>query len=254
MSKWKDRIYLLFLFWYAVGVILVGFDLLPSWLEWANSVFLVLAGLVGVLYFYHLFPVGKATIVVLVIYIFSSFMEYLGSAYGILFGEYDYTERFGYKLFGLIPFTIGFAWLLVIGSTHALAKRIMPSGGIGYVVLGSAAAVVMDLIIDPVAFKANEYWIWQEGGVYYDIPWTNFMGWFVVAFLLHAIIWGMEKKEERPSGYKKWEQRAYWLYGMMIFMFIVTAMAAGGLWGAIALSLSLTIILYLMAERRRVGL
>lgn len=250
MSKWKDHTYHLFLFWYAVGVILVGFDLLPSWLEWANSVFLVLAGLVGVLYFYQLFPIGKATIVVLVVYIFSSFMEYLGSAYGILFGEYDYTERFGYKLFGLIPFTIGFAWLLVIASTHALAKRITPSGGIWYVIVGSVASVVMDLIIDPVAFKANEYWIWYEGGLYYDIPWTNFMGWFVVAFLLHAVIWGLEKKDERQAGFERWEKRAYWLYGMMIFMFIVTAMAAGGLWGAILLTFVLTAILYAFAERR----
>lgn len=251
MSKWKDRIYFLFLFWYAVGVILVGFALLPSWLEWANSVFLVLAGLIGVLYFYHLFPPAKATVVVFVIYIFSSFMEYLGSAYGILFGEYDYTDRFGYKLFGMIPFTIGFAWLLVIASTHALTKRITPSGGVWYVVLGSLAAVVMDLIIDPVAFKANEYWIWREGGLYYDIPWTNFMGWFVVAFLLHAVIWGMEKREERQTDFERWERRTYWLYGMMIFMFIVTAMAAGGLWGAIFLSFFLTGVLYGFAERRQ---
>ena len=89
-----------------------------------------------------------------------------------------------------------------------------------------------------------------EGGLYYDIPWTNFMGWFVVAFLLHAVIWGLEKKEERQAGFERWEKRTYWLYGMMIFMFMVTAVAAGGLWGAILLTFVLTAILYAFAERR----
>lgn len=250
METWKDRIYLLFLFWFVVGVVLVGFDLLPEWLEWANSVFLVLAGIIGVFYFYSIFNSTKATLVVIVIYVFSSFMEYLGSAYGILFGNYDYTDRFGYKLFGLIPFTIGFAWLLVMATTHAVAKRITPHSGIGYLLVGSAAAVVMDLIIDPVAYKAKEYWIWQDGGWYYDIPWTNFMGWFVVAFLLHAVIWGVEKKDEYQTTYVKWKRRTYYLYAMMIGMFVVTA-ASAGLWFSVFITLVLTGCLYILAERRK---
>lgn len=249
MEKWKDRTYQLFLFWFAIGVILVGLDLLPPWLEWANSVFLVLAGIMGVFYFYSLFKAAKATTVVIIIYVFSSFMEYLGSTYGILFGEYDYTDRFGYKIFE-IPFTIGFAWLLVMATTHALVKRIQPHTGLFSVTLGSLAAVIMDLIIDPVAFKANSYWIWLEGGLYYDIPWTNFMGWFVVAFILHAVIWGVENKEERQHDYVKWERRTYVLYGMMVGMFIVTA-ATSGLWLAIFLSGTLTLLLYVWAVRRR---
>lgn len=57
MEKWKDRAHQLFLFWFAVGVVLVGFDLLPPWLEWANTVFLVLAGVMGIfisLPYFHL--------------------------------------------------------------------------------------------------------------------------------------------------------------------------------------------------------
>lgn len=249
MEKWKDRTYQLFLFWFAVGVILVGFDLLPTWLEWANTVFLVLAGVMGIFYFFSLFPPAKATLSVLVIYVFSSFMEYLGSAYGILFGEYDYTERFGAKLFD-IPFTIGFAWLLVMATTHAVAMRITKTPGTGMVIIGSLAAVVMDLIIDPVAFKANEYWIWFEGGLYYDIPWTNFMGWFVVASILHAFIWVLQKEVVPDKTFPKWELRTYRLYGMMIFMFVVTA-ASAGLWLAICITTLLTGILYGIAEWRR---
>ncbi|KHF30408.1 hypothetical protein LR68_00779 [Anoxybacillus sp. BCO1] len=42
--KSGDRLYRLFLIWYACGIVLVGFRLLPPWLEWANVVFLMLAG------------------------------------------------------------------------------------------------------------------------------------------------------------------------------------------------------------------
>lgn len=54
---------------------------------------------------------------------FSIFAEHLGVEYGILFGDYYYTQDFGPKLIG-VPIAIGFAWLMVIASSHALAKVI----------------------------------------------------------------------------------------------------------------------------------
>lgn len=49
--RWQHYIFYFFLIWYSFGVILVGFNLLPTWLEWANSVFIITAGVLGVIYF-----------------------------------------------------------------------------------------------------------------------------------------------------------------------------------------------------------
>ena len=41
-------------------------------------------------------------------------MEYLGSAHGILFGNYDYTNRLGPKAFGEVPVIIPAAWFMML--------------------------------------------------------------------------------------------------------------------------------------------
>lgn len=56
--RFENGVFKLFIFWYIIGVLLLSFDLLPSWLEWANAVFLILAGALGALYFMRRFGIG----------------------------------------------------------------------------------------------------------------------------------------------------------------------------------------------------
>jgi len=37
-------------------------------------------------------------------------------------------------------------------------------------------------VIDPVAVNRLEYWSWAGDGIYYNIPLTNFGGWFLTGF------------------------------------------------------------------------
>ncbi|UOQ46566.1 hypothetical protein MUN89_15025 [Halobacillus salinarum] len=46
-----DLFYRIFIFWYVCGAFLLTFNILPPWLEWANTVFLMLAGIVAGIYF-----------------------------------------------------------------------------------------------------------------------------------------------------------------------------------------------------------
>lgn len=178
-------IFKLYLLWFVVGVVLVSLDLIPSWLEWANSVFLILAGLVALFYAMATFGQRRGLLLSVAIAVTTFLVEGLSAKYDVFFGNYDYTDRFPPLLVG-VPIGIGFAWLVMIMAGHALVANIKNR------FLASAIAalyvVVLDALLDPVAFVAKEYWLWNSESLYYGIPWTNFAGWFLVAFVWQTIL------------------------------------------------------------------
>lgn len=224
--RFENGVFKLFIFWYIIGVLLLSFDLLPSWLEWANAVFLILAGALGALYFMRRFGIGIGLSLSAFIFISTFIVEGAGAKADFLFGSYDYTERFAPNLFG-VPIAIGFAWIMVVATSHVAARWIFPKGGILYAVAGGIGAVIMDLIIDPVAYEVKGYWIWEDTGWYYGIPWTNFFGWFVVSFVLHFLIDLLMKRKGWDISGGVPEKRMLLLYGLMIAMFILLGLING---------------------------
>ncbi|WP_084243920.1 carotenoid biosynthesis protein [Planomicrobium okeanokoites] len=247
--KWEEGIYRLFLIWYTIGIILLAFDLLPSWLEWANAVFLILAGTIGFLYFLKRFGKPAGITIGLIIFFATFIVEGAGANSGFLFGSYDYTDHFAPNLFG-VPIAIGFAWLMVVATSHVLARWIFPNSTFAYAVTGGIGAVIMDLIIDPVAYRIKTYWIWEDTGWYYGIPWTNFLGWFIVSFVLHLLIDWMMRRKSMVIANDTAERRLVLLYLLMIAMFAMLG-ALGGLWLAVAASTIPAVLLVVLAWKRR---
>ncbi|ARI77678.1 carotenoid biosynthesis protein [Halobacillus mangrovi] len=248
----SSLIYRFFIFWYICGVILLAFNLLPPWLEWANSVFLITAGIVASIYFCKQYGTAGGLTYSLIIIIVSIYVEHLGVAYSFLFGSYSYNTNFGIKIFDT-PLTIGFAWLLIMGCSHELAKVITQDIGkiarpIAFILVGALIAVTMDLILDPVSFKVKQYWIWQGSGFYYDIPLSNFIGWFLLSALFHLffILWSPPAKTRETI----WPNRMSLMFGLIIFMFCLIAFT-GGIAGAAILVIFLTAFWYGMYFWRR---
>ncbi len=241
--KFENVLFRFFIIWYICGVILLTFDLLPAWLEWANAVFLILSGLLAIVYFSKAFGRKAGYVISMVIFLFSYFAEFIGSSYGILFGEYYYTNRFAPNLFD-VPIAIGFAWLMVMGTSHALANSISAKKWM-QPIIGACIAVIIDLVIDPVAFKLKQYWIWEEDGVYYDIPFSNFLGWFIVALILHVFILFFSQEKNIL-----WEKRMFYLFVLTITMFVLLA-ATGELWLAGILTACLAGLTLYAARRRK---
>lgn len=178
-------IYRGYLIWFVVGIVLVSFDLIPSWLEWANSVFLILAGIVALFYAMSTFGKKAGIILSLLIGITTFSIEGLSAHYDVFFGNYDYTERFPPLLFG-VPIGIGFAWLVMIMAGHALTRSIASRSL--KAIVAALYIVALDLVLDPVAFKSKGYWLWNSDSDYYGIPFSNFIGWFIVAIIWQFIL------------------------------------------------------------------
>ncbi|MGQ4873638.1 MAG: carotenoid biosynthesis protein [Promethearchaeia archaeon] len=160
----------------------------------------LLFSLMIILFLSHSFQVRtvKSSIIFLIFtFIFSLFMEIIGSNYGIPFGKYHYTENIPIHIWG-VPIFVPLTWYMIIYLSLQISYIILPLDSeefnklkklykdTSYSILTALITTAWDVILDPVAV-GRENWVWEEKGQYFGIPLTNFLGWFVVAFIVSFI-------------------------------------------------------------------
>ena len=127
---------------------------------------------------------AQKAIISLGIVIFSFIAEYIGVSTGFPFGKYFYTQSLQPQL-GNVPILIPFAWLMMLPPSWAIANRITGKSGRSYIFLliSSLAFATWDIFLDPqmVGFKL---WQWQSAGQFFGIPYSNYAGWFLAAFVI----------------------------------------------------------------------
>jgi len=129
--------------------------------------------------------------------------EMLGVNFGLIFGEYYYTERLGIQILG-VPLLAGTAWGPITYAAYHLSCRLWPFPDMSkkpfstrlFVhifpsFMAALAATAWDLVIDPIAV-ADGWWIWVGGGRYLPsikggIPNSNFIGWIALSFLIQMV-------------------------------------------------------------------
>jgi putative membrane protein len=110
-------------------------------------------------------------------------VERVGSTTGIPFGDYDYTDALA-PLLGGVPLVIPIAWLMMLPAAWAVAAVITGgTRGWRFVVVSALAFTAWDLFLDPQMVGWG-YWVWEQPGGYFGIPWINFFGWFVSSALI----------------------------------------------------------------------
>ncbi|MCI0337410.1 MAG: carotenoid biosynthesis protein [Acidobacteria bacterium] len=65
--------------------------------------------------------------------------------------------------------------------------------------LGAFLMMYLDIIIDPVALRGDRWFLgkiyyYPEGGIYFGITLTNFIGWYVVCFVIIRVFIWLEKR------------------------------------------------------------
>lgn len=111
--------------------------------------------------------------------VFGFLAEVVGTITEFPFGFYYYTSALGESMFGLVPTAMAFAWAPMLAAGLYVARRVSRPRLVA-VLLGAAAVVAVDLVMDPGTAKVG-YWIWPDGGFWYGVPLTNFFGWFLVS-------------------------------------------------------------------------
>ena len=122
--------------------------------------------------------------------IFAWTIESLGIVTGFPYGAFRYGKGMGPLLFDTVPAILPLSYLplilalLVLLPWNSLSK-------VQKVIFGSVFLTAFDLVLDPGATHLK-YWIWPEGGIYYSVPISNFLGWLlsgaIASYILHSFL------------------------------------------------------------------
>ncbi|MGW8266576.1 MAG: carotenoid biosynthesis protein [Longimicrobiales bacterium] len=178
----------------------------------------------------------------LAVFLASFLSEFIGTGYGVPFGGYAYTGLLGFKLGGRVPAVIPLSWFLMALPSWAMANAMFPgkSQRLGRMLMGGYLLTAWDLALDPAMSYLTPYWIWEESGPFYGMPWVNLVGWMGTGMVLMLLL--------EAFGSRRWGVRLplRWLsayYGVVLFMPLGMIVAAGLWWALLATLVALSLAL-----------
>ena len=149
--------------------------------------------------------------------VISFLAEFLGTTLSWPFGDYEYTDLIGHKLFGHVPFTIPIIWFMIVYCAYVVTNLIIdrtplskPTDIIPKMVwfsfIGGIIATAWDLTLDPYMVEFEKAWIWNfdpdNPPPYFGIPYSNYVGWVGTSLVILLIYRLVEKRIPlRPMGH-----------------------------------------------------
>lgn len=168
----------------------------------------------------------------------SNIFENLSVLTGFPFGNYVYTDNIGPKLFH-VPVLIGPAYLgtaylaWTISRLIAAANHTRLSGHLIFTVpiLAALMMVAWDLTMDPTFSTVSRTWIWQDGGSYFGVPFSNFLGWMLTTYVFLQMFALYLKERSKGQSVENQPSRllnlqAVLFYGLIGAYYFVNAVTA----------------------------
>lgn len=152
-------------------------------------VYIVLGALTVFLHGYLSLGLRSITLFFVPAVLLSLCSELLGTSTGFPFGHYAYLSGLGYKIAGLVPFTIPLSWfylgfsayLLTYSGLRVILRRLDLKDfnvRLWAVVTGAVLLTAWDLVLDPAMSQAPfPFWEFQEVGEFFGMPYRNLVGW-----------------------------------------------------------------------------
>src|SRR4028119_2187002 len=125
--------------------------------------------------------------------------ELLGTSTGFPFGEYGYLSGLGYKVAGLVPYTIPLSWFYMGLVCYLIARaglkidnksdtRLLWLRHIGAIALGALLLTSWDFVLDPAMSQtAYPFWHYGKVGAFFGTPYRNFAGWVMTGVLFMTV-------------------------------------------------------------------
>jgi uncharacterized membrane protein len=171
---------------------------------------------------------GIAAFIVICLVV-SNILENTSILTGFPFGHYHYTDSLGPKLF-LVPLLIGpayfangyLAWVLgnvLIGDVRRDANAFTT---FAVPFFASFLMVMWDLTFDPRASTIQHMWIWEQGGGYFGVPLTNYLGWFFTVYVFLQLFALVVRFRDSGSKTMRTLPRSY--YAQAVVMYAVVGL------------------------------
>lgn len=109
-------------------------------------------------------------------------IEYVGVSTGWPYGDFEYGISLG-PMVGDIPAALPVFFLPIVLNTYILSLLLLGDRGTSRplrLAVVIPAVVAMDVVLDPAAVSLG-FWTYLDGGVFYNVPLSNYAGWVLSA-------------------------------------------------------------------------
>ncbi len=155
----------------------------------------------------------------------SFFVEALGVATGLVFGNYYYPDGpLGPLLLGVPPliqlqyFAMGYGCLMIARSVTSTLNS--AARGVTLVVgaiIGAFGMTMLDLASDPRQSTQLGMWVWRDGGPFFGVPVHNFVGWFVETLIFFLLVQWMLTRASAVKRIEATRPASFDLMGVLLF-------------------------------------
>ena len=161
------------------------------------------------------YSLRTAVYILIFTYLSAYVAEMLGVNFGLIFGEYYYTEYFGIQFLG-VPLLAGTAWGPITYAAYHVSEGLLPTPSLKNqsflnkiwlcllpAFLAAIATTAWDLSIDAIAVDGG-WWVWKNGGIYLSdlsggIPVSNFIGWLGLSTFIQLVYRLVIIPSDRPK-------------------------------------------------------
>ena len=152
-------------------------------------------------------------------------MENLGVLTGFPFGRYAFLVESGLPHIGVVPpivgplyFGMGYAsWVI---ANLILGGQVERPSRYGLVALPLLSAFVMtqwDVVMDPAGSTLAKAWVWYDGGGYFGVPLSNFLGWLLVTWLYFQGFALFAYRRRLQGAYPR-SSRLFWAIPVLLYL------------------------------------
>lgn len=176
--------------------------------------------------------------------------ELLGTSTGFPFGDYTYLNGLGYKIAGLVPFTIPLSWFYLGLSAYLLARNGLVRSGLawnygplklaGAVLIGATLLMSWDFVLDPAMSQtAMPFWYWHQPGAFFGMPYQNFAGWLATGAVFMAIATLVWQTQPQRYSLSREQLNTPLVVYLGNFAFATVMSLAAGFWVPILLGIAI---------------
>ena len=141
--------------------------------------------------------------------VIGNLFENLSILTGFPFGHYHFTDVMGPKILQ-VPILLGLAYIGIGYISWTLGFLIVrgPLTGLRILTTPLVAACVMvawDLSMDPIWSNFVHGWVWHDGGSYFGVPISNFLGWYLTVYLIYQSFSLYLSRQPAPPARDYWQ-------------------------------------------------
>lgn len=170
--------------------------------QYGGQVTVILGAVAAFTFLAHAVGTRPAVRALALCFVLSFGAEAIGASTDIPFGPYDYTDRLGFMLGGLVPFNIPTSWFYLAVAALGMGARFLPARDDSatrwwWAFVAGLILTGWDLVMDPAMYR-TEHWLWFVPDLsgapawvrlvgydgYHGIPVANFLGWLLTGTLV----------------------------------------------------------------------